>query len=293
MANQFSPILPKIKSLFVNEEKKKENTLLPKLKNLWVDAKDTLSVNKPTTPKLETYSRNDNPEMFTQYPELPKAKILRDTFAQRTQGLKSGVSKIRNIFSSEPEIETIDQQPNKSPEILATIPKKISQNKTASQAVSVFEPQDFNLASRILRQENNPLSSNFDTNIYSSNQNTDGTYDEGLFQHNSDQITDKSIPIEQRVYTGTQGDINKLFKENYGRNYDVFNPIDNAEATKLWIQNIKERIKNNWGIEPTDEMVMYFYHKGSRNFSLTMQNNLLNKLNNHPYIVNSLDILGD
>ncbi len=186
-----------------------------------------------------------------------------------------------------------EQQSNKSPEILATIPKKISQNKISSQAVSVFEPQDFNLASRILRQENNPLDLNFENNIYSSNQNTDGTYDEGLFQHNSDQITDKNVPTEQRAYTGTQGDINKLFKENYGRNYDVFNPVDNAEATKLWIQNIKERIKNNWGIEPTDEMVMYFYHKGSRNFSLTMQNNLLNKLNNHPYIVNSLDILGD
>ncbi len=191
----------------------------------------------------------------------------------------------------ENEKEKISAKIEAGKEIEKIIPEKIKQNKIAKKAVSVFEPEDIELASRILRQENNPLSNNFGNNIKSSNRNSDGTYDEGLFQHNSNEKTDTKIPVEERVYSGTQADINKLFKEEYGRNYDIFNEDDNAKATKLWIQNIKERIKSNWDIEPDDELVMYFYHKGSRNFSLTIKNNLLDKLYNHKYITGSLDIL--
>ncbi len=194
--------------------------------------------------------------------------------------------------TNEPELKKESVQTNieAKKEIKKLIPEKIKQNKIAERAISHFPAEEVELASRILRQENNPQDTRFKTNITSSNKNPDGTYDEGLFQHNSKTKTDKETPVEERVYSGTQKDINNLFVEEYGRNYDVFNEDDSTKATILWIKNIKERIKSNWDIEPDDEMVMYFYHKGSGNFSLTMKNNLLEKLYKHPYITDSLDI---
>lgn len=170
------------------------------------------------------------------------------------------------------------------------MPKVIKDNPVAKEALKAFSEEELDLASRILYNENNPKNPNFNKNVESSNKNSDGSYDEGLFQHNTEKPTNKKTPVDKREYSGTQKDINKIFNSVHGRNYDVFNPKDNAEATKLWIENIKTRIEKQWKVKPTDEMVMYFYHKGAGNFSLTMKNNLLDKLNKHKYITNSLAV---
>lgn len=96
------------------------------------------------------------------------------------------------------------------------------------------------LLSALLMTENR---GNLDPEAVNKNTKKDGTnsYDVWLFQHNSPILISSSTPVNERQYKWTQHDMNKLFKQKYWRNYDVYNAEDNIKATVLFLQDLIRR----------------------------------------------------
>lgn len=129
----------------------------------------------------ETYSRAENPEMFSSYPEKPKAQIVRNNLQQTIQSfdstkqtIKSGVNKLRDvlglgkknlsdILGVEPVSDTIHQQPEENlaqPSTIGNSGVQIDINENIEQYIPkikvIINEPNADLGNTLAQRNNNP-----------------------------------------------------------------------------------------------------------------------------------------